>query len=389
MNFLPILALAIVSLPSAAQTPDFKDAWTKVENGISQRYYAREKRKPEMDRLLAKYRPIANAAKSKAEFDKAVNGMIAEFGDSHFALLTDEDQGYYMFENLANPNTTVEMPFIGIWAKRESDAYVAKMVMEGSDAFTAGIRPGDQLKSLDGSPFSPIQALRGKTGQKLKLEYVRSGQSKFAEVEVESGKGLDMFLNASRNSARVIESGGKKIGYFHLWTQGSDGFRNALKGAVMGKLRNTDAFILDLRDGFGGRPENFFEPFFMPDMPVVYKLGGVEQSTAFGYGTQKPLIVLINGGSRSAKEVSALMFKKSKRATLIGTQTAGNVLGTTPWRLNEWAFLEIPIAEVTADGINLEKNGVKPDIEVKDGFDGQGNDLVIQAAIKHLSGGLK
>lgn len=385
MNMLSLVAWALVAAPTHSQAIDFKDAWTKVETGISQRYYARDKRKGEMDRLLAKYKPIASGAKSKAEFEKAVNGMIDEFGDSHFALLTDETQGYYMFENLANPSTTVEMPNIGIWVKSSGNVHMAQMVVEGSDAFKAGIRKGDRLLTVNGSAFSPIDSIKGKVGEKIKLGYERGGKQMTADLEVESGKGLDMFLNATRDSVRVIESGGKRIGYIHLWTQGSDGFRNALKNAVMGRLRNTDAFILDLRDGFGGRPENFFEPFFMPDMSVVYRIGGITQNTAFGYGTQKPMAVLINEGSRSAKEVSALMFKKTGRATLIGSTTAGHVLGTTPWRLNSWAFLEIPMAEVEADGKNLEKNGVPADINVSPEFDASGKDLVIDAAIKHLT----
>lgn len=385
MSMLPLVAWALLANSAPVQDIDFKDAWSKVETGISQRYYAREKRKGDMDRLLAKYKPIASSAKSKADFEKAVNGMIEEFGDSHFALLTDETQGYYMFENLANANTTVEMPNIGIWAKSVSGVHTAQMVVEGSDAFEAGVRKGDRLLTIDGKPFTPVDSIKGKAGQKVKLGYERGGKQITADLEVESGKGLDMFLNATRDSVRIIETGGKKIGYIHLWTQGSDGFRNVLKNAVMGRLRNTDGFILDLRDGFGGRPENFFEPFFMPDMPVVYKINGITQNTNFGYGTQKPMAVLINEGSRSAKEVSALMFKKTKRATLIGSTTAGHVLGTTPWRLNSWSYLEIPMAEVTADGVNLEKNGVPADIKVSPEFDSAGKDLVIEAAIKHLT----
>jgi carboxyl-terminal processing protease len=385
MNMLPLVAWALLSSPQPSQGIDFKDAWSKVQSGISQRYYARQARKGDMDRLFAKYQPIAEKAKSKSEFDKAVNGMIEEFGDSHFALLTDEDQGYYMMENLANPSTSVQMPQIGIWAKPVSGGYAVQMVMEGSDAFEAGVRRGDLLKTIDGQPYSPVLALKGKENRTVKLGYVHNGQAKTAECEVRSANGLDMFLRATRDSVRIIEVGGKKIGYIHLWTQASDEFRNALKAAVLGRLRDTDAFILDLRDGFGGRPENFFEPFFMPDMPVTYKVGGITQSTAMGYGLQKPMAVLINEGSRSAKEVSALMFKKSKRATVIGTTTAGHVLGTYPWRITPWAFLEIPMAEVEADGQKLEKVGVSPDVRVSPEFDAfSGKDLVIEAAVNLL-----
>lgn len=385
MNFAPLIALALIAAPGTKQEPDFKDAWSKIQSGISQRFYARESRKAEMNRLFDKYTPIASSAKSKAEFDKAVNAMIAEFGDSHFALLTDEDQGYYMMDNLANPTGAVEMPQIGIWARETERGFEAQMVMEGSDAWEAGVRKGDQLKSIDGKPYSPILALKGKAGQKVKLEYVKAGQVRTAEVEVVSAKGLQLFLQGTRNSVQIIDLGGKKIGYIHLWTQASDDFRNALKAAVMGRLRNTDGFILDLRDGFGGRPENFFEPFYMPDIKVDYKIGTILQQTSMGYGDKKPMAVLINEGSRSAKEVSSYMFKKSKRATLIGSTTAGHVLGTSPSRITPWAYLEIPMAEVTTDGQGLEKVGVSPDIKVSPEYDASGKDLVIEAALAHLA----
>ena len=384
MMLLPLIAWAVVATPTPIQSPDFKDAWTKIQTSISQRFYARETRKAEMERLFAKYGPIASGAKSKEDFDKSVNAMIAEFGDSHFALLTDEDQGYYMMDNLANPNGAAEMPQIGIWARPKGSGYEAMMVVEGSEAWAAGVRKGDELKSIDGQPYQPILSLKSKVGSKVKLEFVKAGQTKTVECEVKSGKGLQFFLQGTRDSAQVFEQDGKKIGYIHLWTQANDDFRNTLKAAVMGRLRNTDAFILDLRDGFGGRPENFFEPFFMPDVKVDYKVGSVLQQTSLGYGSDKPMVVLINEGSRSAKEVSSFMFKKSHRAVLIGSTTAGHVLGTFPSRVNDWAYLEIPMAEVTADGQTLEKVGVSPDIRVSPEYDASGKDLVVQAALAQI-----
>lgn len=388
MNCLPLLAWALVSFQGAPSADlNFKEAWSRIETSISQRFYARTSRKDEMDKLFAKYGPLASAAKTKGEFNKTVNDMIAEFGDSHFALLTDEDQAYYMMDNLANPDKAAVMPEIGLWFKPTAKGFVVTMVLEGSEAADADIRKGDVIKTVDGKPFSPVTSLKDKVNKKVTLEIEREGAASSKQVTVISEKALDMFVRASRSSTRVIEQGGKKIGYFHLWTQANDSFRNALKSAVMGQLRNTDAFILDLRDGFGGRPENFFEPFFMPDVNVSYGLTGFTQQVPFGYGTKKPLVVLINEGSRSAKEISSYMLKKSGRATLIGTTTAGHVLGTTPSRLNEWAFLEIPIVEVTADGEKLEKVGVSPNIEVKPEYDKSGKDLVLERALKFLKDG--
>ena len=80
------------------------------------------------------------------------------------------------------------------------------------------------------------------------------------------------------------------------------------------------------------------------------------------------------------------LFKSSKRATLIGTQTAGNVLGTSPNRINDWSILELPMVDVQVDSVRLEKNGVQPNIKIADGINDEGQDVVIQRAVDFLTG---
>jgi carboxyl-terminal processing protease len=144
--------------------------------------------------------------------------------------------------------------------------------------------------------------------------------------------------------------------------------------------------ILDIRDGFGGRPEGYGDPFFRPEANLdwVYGAGGANMKELFGYG--RPLVVLINGGSRSAKEVFSAIIKKSKRAKLVGQTTAGNVLGTFPMRVADWAYLEIPMVDVKIDGKRLEGSGVEPDIRVEPEFDATGTDRVLEEGLKLLAG---
>ncbi len=236
---------------------------------------------------------------------------------------------------------------------------------------------------IDGKPFSPVLPFKDRAGQKSTLTVRRDGHLFEKSVEVRAARGMNLFLEATRNSVRVIEHEGKSLGYIHLWTMVSDDFRNALSSAVYGRLSNTDGFILDLRDGFGGRPEGFGDPFFRPEANIEWKFGAAAtQKQLFGYG--RPLVVLINEGSRSAKEVFSHILKRSRRATLVGTTTAGHVLGTSPLPIDEWAILEIPMVDVVADGVRLEGVGVSPDVEVKPEFDASGVDRVLQKGIEVL-----
>lgn len=366
--------LALALLQSA---DDFSQAWDRTSRAIESRYYARTTRGDELKKRLGEAAPKARAAKSRDEFSAVVNEMIDGFGDSHFDFFTEEDQGYYAMDNLVGGKK--ELAQIGAWFRPGKEGYTVHMVMNGSPAEAAGLVKGDLIVSVDSKPMRPVMSFKDKP--KVKLAWKRGAKTFEKDVETRSSLATDMFLTASRESARVIEHGGKRIGYFRLWTMANENFRDALSSAVYGKLKDTDAFVLDLRDGFGGRPEGHLDPFFRPDVTLEWKYGpGPGMKQAFGYG--KPLIVLINEGSRSAKEVAAYVLKKSKRATLVGRTTAGHVLGTSPMRLNEWAMLEIPMVEVMTDGTRLEGKGVAPDVEVPLEYDDDGRDLFLAKALE-------
>jgi len=380
------IALAAILVPqSTSSAQDFAGLWDKCKKTISQTYYAKNSQKAKMDGLLAKYEPIAKGATTQDAFDAAMDDMIAEFKDSHFDFLSKGDQGYYSFSELLLREKALEMPHIGAWFKKDAAGYTVTMVLNGMPAEAAGLRKGDVVRKVGGQPFSPVASLTPYIGKSVEIDFDRGGSTRKASLTVDSARGMQMFLQATRNSIRTIEHQGKKYGYIHLWTMASDDFRRALESAVYGALKDTDGFILDIRDGFGGRPEGFGDPFFRPEVQIDWTFSGQDRASRqlFGYG--RPLVVLINGGSRSAKEVFSYIIKKSKRATLIGSRTSGSVLGTSPNPIAEWAYLEVPMVDVIVDGQRLEGVGVEPDIAVGKEIDADGKDLFLEAALKHLA----
>lgn len=378
------LASVQTSETGAGASTDFRAAWAQIETRMRGAYYARKTRSEDLDRLLRVYGRLAQVAETKSEFASAVNRLFSALGDSHFAFYTRDDQGFYLSEALTTSSAT-PMPNIGAWFAPAGDGYTIQMLLNGGPAEKAGLRRGDVIVSIDGEPFSPVASLRPRVGRSAAVEFRRGGESGAVEVNVVQADALRMFLDASVASSRVIEHRGRRVGYFRLWTQANEQFRNALSSAVYGRLQNTDAFILDLRDGFGGRPEGYADPFFRPDARLEWGQDGSPRITqAFGYG--RPLVVLINGGSRSAKEVLAQILKTSGRATLIGSRTSGGVLGTSPNRIGDWAWFMIPLTDLRVDGVRLEGVGVSPHIEVVEEFDSQGNDLVVARALRYLEG---
>lgn len=78
----------------------------------------------------------------------------------------------------------------------------------------------------------------------------------------------------------------------------------------------------------------------------------------------KPVAMLINGGTRSGKEVLAYDFKKYQLCELIGTRTEGAVLAATAFLIGSGLLL-LAVEDVRVDGERPEGVGVTPTIEVR------------------------
>ena len=153
------------------------------------------------------------------------------------------------------------------------------------------------------------------------------------------------------------------------------------------KLQNADGLILDMRDGYGGNSLDDLDRFFRqaenyPDFEAITRKG---KKQSIRYVFEKPVVVLINKGSRSGKEILAYTLKKTKRAKLIGDTTGGAVLGGSFHYIDNNCALYLPIIDVKIDGIRIEGVGVEPDIRLENkGQNQEGYDKQLSEAKRIL-----
>lgn len=380
------LLLAAALLAPAQPTPDFAQAWKTVDTAVRETYYDRVGRADMLAQVLAEFGPKASAAKSEAEFSQVVNTMFDRFGDSHFGFYTLADQGYYLIDGLHLDAGAPQLPTLGAWFVPAQVGWRVAMVFDGSAAAGAGLRVGDLVTHVGDQPFSPVESLRGQVGQLVELRVKRGDESLVVAVDVSVDSAKNVFLEATSKSARVIEHEGKKLGYLKLWATFDDDFAETLEAHLLGQAADTDGYLLDLRDGFGGRPDQVIDPFFRPEAELVWDLGADLPQVARPLGYTKPLVVLADGSTRSAKEVIAYVLKSSGRAVLVGRRTAGNVLGTFPVRVQDWGVLTVPRADLLVDGVRLEGFGVEPNYSVEPRVGPNGEDLVLERAKQVLVG---
>ena len=126
-----------------------------------------------------------------------------------------------------------------------------------------------------------------------------------------------------------------------------------------GKLKDADALIWDLRDGWGGAHPRYLSVFntYGPTLALTGRNG----TTNFvGYRWGKPVAMLVNGGTRSGKEVLAYGFKKNGFGQVIGERTAGALLAGTAFLLSDGSLLIMAVEDAAVDGERVEGDGRCP-----------------------------
>ena len=137
------------------------------------------------------------------------------------------------------------------------------------------------------------------------------------------------------------------------------------------ETKNVSGYILDLRSNPGGLLDSSIEisrQFIDKGIIVstLSKNGLKEVKRANGSAlTSKPLVVLVNEGSASASEIVSGAIKDNLRGKLVGKKTFGKGLVQSMRSLVDGSGLTVTVAKyLTPNGIDINKFGIRPDIEV-------------------------
>ncbi|MHC4557670.1 MAG: S41 family peptidase, partial [Planctomycetota bacterium] len=314
-----------------------------------------------------RYRPKALAAKDHESFAEIVNQMLAELKTSHTRYYTKLDPGYYILQVVFG-KPDAHRNGIGVVTKKIEERYHVIAVMKSTSAEKAGILLGDWLVEVDGHPFHPIRSFENKADQELELIVQRgpleSTRQKLKVTPVDM-KEKDRLGNDSHASLKIIEYKGRRFAYVRLWWLRGVEMKNALEYGIY-RANQTEGIIIDIRDGFGGdMGYEFIAPFLQYGLgEVTVESTGRQQTFKSTAGCNKPVVVLINGGSRSGKETLAYLFKKTGRGVLVGERTAGYVTGGRKKDISSDSFLYYGAFMMLLDGKCLEGVGVEPDVLV-------------------------
>ncbi|MGB2864989.1 MAG: S41 family peptidase [Sedimentisphaerales bacterium] len=367
-----ILILVLWDSQCAKREPEsneFKPAecFDKVWRIINKEFWDPNFNGVDWEEASRRYRPEAIAAQDHESFAKIINQMLAELKTSHTRYYTKWDSGYYVIQVVfGKPDT--HRSGIGVVTKKIEGRHYVIAALDSTPAEKADILFGDWLVEVDGQPFHPIRSFFNKADQEIELIIQRgpleSTRKKLpiTPVDMIEKERLD---NDSYAGLKTIEYRGHSFAYVRLWRLRGIEMKNALQYGIH-RANETEGIIIDIRDGYGGdMGYEFIAPFLQYGLGEI-TVKSTERKKTFKSiaGCSKPVVVIINGGSRSGKEVLAYLFKKTGRGILIGERTAGYVTGGRKKDISSDSFLYYGAANLLIDGKCLEGVGVEPDIEV-------------------------
>ncbi|MEA2560642.1 MAG: carboxyl-terminal processing protease [Acidobacteriota bacterium] len=324
-------------------------------------------------RWAERHAGYAKGIEDRASFRDETRRILAELETSHTQYYLPEDPGYYdllaIFESFLKRDPKTQS--LGL---ATAEGFVVR-AFAGGPAANAGLRRGDRIVSQareDGQIVLEVQSRRDEPSRIVRLT-----------PRLISPK--EEWLENQRAGSRVIEHKGRRIAYAPLWSCAGEEHQDLLEEAMQGDFAEADALVIDFRGGWGGCNPGFVQ-LFDPAAPDLTRIDRDGTRTTWSPSWRKPLAILIDGGTRSGKEVVSRALQRSKRAKLVGERTAGAVVAGQINLLSDGSLLFLAVQDIVVDGERLEGVGVKPDVEVPAGLEyAEGRDPQLERALEVLA----
>lgn len=392
---------AAIAAPSDVTT--FDDVWSHVRES----FYAQDVNGADIDAIIAEFKPrIADATNADAAAG-LINESLARLGASHTVFFTPRDDEYY--ELLSIFGMTPAVPriapldddgrvlydTIGVDTITTAQGVFIADVLPGGPGEAAGLKRGDAILAANVGPYEDVDSLRGLAGRPLVLQIRRNRDSlerPLITVTPERIAPVDAFVRSIRASARVIESKrGGAFGYVRVYSYAGEQNHEALRAVIESEpIASCEALILDLRGGWGGASPDYLDLFNDEIPSIAFRPRGADEWTETPGRWTKPMAALIDGDTRSGKEILAHAFRTSNRATLVGERTAGAVLGGRLIPLDSGDLLYLAVLDVRIDGQRLEGVGVEPHVQVARPLEfSAGADPQLDEAVRALDRAMK
>jgi len=365
----------------------FDDAWRTMKY----RFYDPQMHGIDWDAARAKYRPLVDFVGDRQELLNIINEMIGELNASHTGAAPPP----------RGPGSGVSTGHLGVELEPDSAAgrYRVTHVYEDGPADKDWVRVsvGDYLIAINGKPVRAgdnyWQLLNNRLNRKSEVTFNnKPGEEGAWQTRIETVAPnaygqlrYDRWVKERRK--KVDELSGGRIGYLHIQAMNQPSLRKFEK--EIREFRNKEALVIDQRWNGGGNIEQELLAILVQRQYQIWQPRGTEPSGRPFAGFFGPKIVLQNWRSASNAEMFTAGFRALGLGKVVGTPTAGAVIGTGSYSLIDGSTVRTPgVGVFLADPkrTNMENYGVQPDMLVDNLPEDTlaGRDRQLEAAVGEL-----
>ena len=350
---------------------EFAEMFAQSWRGLSDNFYDAKFHDADWTAVRAKYQALVPHVVMKEDLYALVSLMLGELNASHLGISGT-------LPTAQEP--TADLGLLFDPAYRGPGLKVAEVLKRGpADRRGLGIKAGDVVVGIDRTELTAkvnvSQLLNNKAGEGLLIDVATDPADKKTRRRVElfpvardkaSELMYDRWVDA--NAAAVAKQSGGKLGYIHIPGMDEPGLEKFMR-ALYSDNFDKDGIVVDVRYNGGG---------YTHDQVLNYLSG--KEHTEFrqrdgGVGLvlrnydrkfTRPVAVMTNNRSYSDAEIFPHAFRTLGLGKVVGQATGGFVIGTTSTRLIDGSTLRLPRTGVfTVKGVNMEKEGVIPDVAVE------------------------
>jgi len=355
-------AVAFLAAPALAQN---KPADPKAAGGDKSELY--QQLNLFGDVLERIRRDYVEPVEEKQLIENAINGMLSAL---------DPHSSYMNPKSYKDMQVQTKGEFGGLGIEVTMDNGVIKVVspIDDTPASKAGIQPGDLIFALDGEPVQgltlqeAVERMRGKVGTPIKVSIRRGTKDPF-----------DVTLTRETIKVKPVKFRleGGDIGYIRVTSfteQTTPGVLDAVEKLKKEAGNKLKGYIIDLRNNPGGLLDQAIamsDAFLDKGEIVSVKARKNDEVQRWNakpgdVANGLPIVVLMNGGSASASEIVAGALQDHRRAIVLGTRSFGKGSVQTIMQVTGGGAIRLTTAlYFTPSGRSIQKEGIKPDIEVE------------------------
>ncbi len=360
-------ALLLALSPAVALAQSAPDKVSKADDPDAKESVTSRVPLDEIRRFVGVYNAVRAAyvdpVDDKKLMQSAVRGLLLEL-DPHSTYFDKEDAEAF------DEQTSGAYEGIGVEVLQQDNTLKVVSPIDDTPAARAGLKAGDLIVAIDGTPINAIDAsepLRGKAGSSVVLTIARGEQKPF-DVTV-----MRETIRVTSVRSRMLEPG---YGYIRISTfqadTGADFQKqlNQLQAQAGGKLKG---LVLDLRSNPGGLLTAAVQVAddLLEKGGIVSTRGRISISDARFDATPgdllkgAPMVVLADAGSASASEVLAGALRDNGRARVVGSRSFGKGSVQTVLPLDNGDSVKLTTARYyTPSGRSIQATGIVPDVEL-------------------------